>query len=384
MTKRMRTATAGAAIFVGALGTILLAGCGGDDSSTPRVEKDGYLYDVAGVAGECGGGHDNDRATHSRLYWPQDMTRSTAGELLLADWNNHVIRSIRPNGTIYRIMGSGIHGDDSNGPALQVNLNHPDGIALGPDGNIYIASWHNWKIKECNMSTMYISSAVGNDNGFSGDGGPATAAAISLPSSVVWDPLGNMYLSDQGNNRIRKVDTEGIITTFAGASKGYAEGIGAAAHFAFPNGTDAYPGGRIDISHDGTSLFVADTENNRIRKIDIATGTVTLYAGRGIPGYEGDGGSAINGCFNYPTDVACTADGSLFIADAKNNAVRKISPTGTLTTIAGTGVEGVSPDGTLAVEAELDWPSALYWNEETATLYISDTYNCQVKKIINP
>ncbi|HEX7878366.1 MAG TPA: hypothetical protein VF720_03100 [Candidatus Eisenbacteria bacterium] len=365
---------------------LLVGGCGGDDSGggTP-VQEDGRLYNVAGIADEPGGGHDGQVATRSRLYWPQDMTMNAAGELLIADWNNHVIRSVGTDGKIKRIMGSGNHGDDSNGPALQINLNHPDGIAMGPDGNIYVSGWHNWKIKMCDVSTQIVSSVVGNDNGFGGDGGLAINAAISLPSCVVWDQAHNMYVSDQGNNRIRRVDhATAIITTFAGAEKGYAEGTGAEAHFAFPNGTDAYPGGRIDVSADGQYLYVADTENNRVRRIEIATQVVTTIGGTGAATYSGDGGPAVNAGINYPTDIACTPEGDIFVADSKNHVIRKIDTDGVITTIAGTGVYGNSPDGTLATEANLDTPSALYYRAATRTLYIADTYNCQVKKVKLP
>lgn len=360
---------------------LLLVGCGGDSTTEPRVEQDGVLYNVAGIAGEPGGGHDGSVATSSRLYWPQDLVMDASGELIVADWNNHVIRAISTDGKIRRIMGSGLHGDDSNGPALEVNLNHPDGVAIGPDGNVYIAGWHNWKIKMCDVTTGLISSVVGSDNGFSGDGGLATEAAISLPSSVVWDRDHNMYISDQGNNRIRKIGTNGIIQTIAGAGKGFVDGVGPEARFAFPTGTDAYPGGRIDVSADGLYIFVADTENNRIRRIDLATQVVQTIAGTGSASYSGDGAPATAAGFNYPTDIACTPEGELFVADSKNHVVRRIDADGIVTTVAGTGVMGVSPDATLATEANMDTPSALYYHAPTQTLYIADTYNCQIKKV---
>lgn len=359
----------------------LVAGCGGDDSTGPTVQLDGYLYNVAGIADEPGGGRDGQVATQSRLYWPQDITVDAAGELLIADWNNHVIRAVGTDGKIRRIMGSGDHGDDSNGPALEINLNHPDGIAIGPDGNIYVSGWHNWKIKMCDVATGMVTSVAGNDNGFGGDGGPAILAAISLPSCVVWDHDLNMYISDQGNNRIRKVDGDGIITTFAGGNKGFTDGVGGEALFAFPNGTDAYPGGRIDMSADGRYMYVADTENNRIRQIELATRIVTTIGGTGSATYSGDGGPAASAGFNYPTDVACTPEGDIFVADAKNHVVRRIDADGVVTTVAGTGVLGVSPDGTLATEANLDTPSALFYHAATRTLYIADTYNSQIKKV---
>lgn len=365
---------------------VCLIGCGGEDPvvTPPLVEQDGVLYNVAGTAGEPGRGHDEVAAVSSRLYWPQDLVMNPEGVLLIADWNNHIIRGVRPDGTIYRAMGSGIHGDDSNGPALEVNLNHPDGVAIGPDGNVYVSGWHNWKIKMLDRTTNIFSSPVGTDNGYAGDGGPATEARISLPSSVVWGSNGNMYISDQGNTRIRMVDTHGIITTFAGSAPGYADGIGAAAQFSFPTGTDAYPGGRIDMSADKQYLYVADTKNNRVRRVSTATQEVTTIGGTGEAGYSGDGGPALAAKFNYPTDVACTQSGDIFVADAKNNVVRKIDPNGIVTTVAGNGAMGFSPDGTLATQAMMDTPSSLYYDEATQTLYISDTYNCQVKRVRNP
>jgi sugar lactone lactonase YvrE len=364
--------------------SLLVAGCG-DDSTGPQVEEVGRLYNVAGIADEPGGGRDGQVATASRLYWPQDLVMNAAGELLIADWNNHLIRAVSPDGKIRRIMGSGNHGDDSNGPALQINLNHPDGIAIGPDGNIYVSGWHNWKVKKCDVSTMMVTSVVGNDNGFGGDGGLAIDAAISLPSGTVWDGAGNLYVSDQGNNRIRRVDAvTGIITTFAGGAKGFADGTGGDAHFAFPNGTDAYPGGRADLSADGLFIYVADTENHRVRKIEIATQVVTTIGGDGTGAYTGDGGPATAARFNYPTDIACTPEGDIFVADAKNHVIRKIDADGIVTTVAGTGVMGNSPNGTIATEANLDTPSALYYRAATRTLYISDTYNSQIKKLRLP
>jgi sugar lactone lactonase YvrE len=348
---------------------------------TPVEEEIGLLYDVAGQSDGPGRGRDEVPGVESRLYWPQDLTMDALGVLFIADWNNHVIRGVRPNGTIFHAMGSGNHGDDSNGPILAVNLNHPDGVAIGPDGNIYVCSWHNWKIKKWTVATGIVSSPVGTDNGFAGDGGPATEARISLPSSVVWDPAGNMYISDQGNQRIRWVDADGLIWTFAGGAAGYQDGIGEAAQFSFPAGTDAYPGGRIDISADGLFLYVADTRNNRIRRIEIATREVTTFGGTGEAGYAGDGGPVSQAQFNAPTDVECAENGDIYVADSNNHVVRKIAADGTVTTVAGTGVAGFSPNAMPARQAQLDLPSCVYFDERAQTLYISDTFNSQVKRV---
>lgn len=376
---------------VGALVSImmtatLLAGCAGDEPVQPtQIARDveGVLYDVAGKATSAGYRGNSQPAVQARLYYPQDMVVSGA-ELFIVDWNNHVIRKVDAAGIISMGMGSGIHGDDSNGPALEVNLNHPTNMAVGPTGDFYICSWHNWKIKKVDRNTLMVSSPVGTDNGFAGDGGLATEARISLPSSVVWDGAGNMYVTDQGNTRIRMIDAQGIIWTFAGGDKGFVDAAGEAARFAWPTGTDSYPGGKMDRSGDGSSFYLADTENHRIRRIDIETGMVTTIGGTGVAGHSGDNGSALDAQFNEPTDIACTPGGDIYVADAANHVVRKIDRRGVVTTVAGTGNAGFSPDGTIATDAAMNRPSGVYWDDATSTLFIADTFNHQVKKVKLP
>jgi hypothetical protein len=372
-------------LALAAVGGAALCGCGKDDPVRPVDSRStpGVLYDVAGRAGSAGYTGNGGPAVSARLYYPQDMVVS-GGDLYVVDWNNHVIRKVDAAGVITRAIGSGVHGDDSDGPALEVNLNHPDNIAIGPTGDFYICGWHNWKIKKVDHNTFMVSSPVGTDDGFEGDGGPATSARISLPSSVVWDDAGNMYVTDQGNTRIRMIDAQGLIWTFAGGDKGYADGAGETARFAWPTGTDSYPGGKMDIAGNGEEFFLADTENHRIRKIRIASRMVTTIAGTGAAGYSGDGAAAMAAQFNEPTDIACTPRGDIFVADAGNHVVRRIDASGAITTVAGTGVSGVSPDGTVATVARLNRPSGIYWDEPTRTLFIADTFNHQVKRVTLP
>ena len=176
-----------------------------------------------------------------------------------------------------------------------------------------------------------------------------------------------------------------MITTFVGSSvKGFADGNGSAAHFSMPVGTNAVPGGKIAISNDKQTLYCADTENNRIRKIDLATGDVTTIAGLGTAGFSGDGSAATSAELNYPTDVAVGPDNSIYIADSKNHCIRKINPAGNISTVAGTpGVLGYSPNSTVAKSAKLYNPSGVYVSPDN-TLFIADTYNHQIKKVHNP
>ncbi|MDZ4699654.1 MAG: hypothetical protein SH809_08120 [Rhodothermales bacterium] len=359
-----------------------LMGC--DGASDPEAEAcggEGILCNVSGVAGSAGFTREGTLAIESLHYWPVDVTVGTAGELYITDWNNHVVRKITPAGITENFIGISQLGDDNVGPADQLSLNHPTGFVIGDDGDYYLVAWHNWKIKKFDSATMETSVAVGSTQGFVGDGGPATAAKMDLPSSLVFDFDGNMYISDQANQRIRKVTTDGTINTFAGGARGYADGVGIAAQFSLPAGPDAGPGGRIAINDDRTTLYMADTQNHRIRKIDLATGAVTTIGGTGTAGYTGDGGPATAATFNAPADVYLTHDQELFIADAENNVIRKIDVAGNVSTVAGTGTRGFSEDATLATEAELDRPYGIAYDEANHLLYIADTFNHQIKRV---
>jgi hypothetical protein len=306
------------------------------------------------------------------------------GDIYIADWNNHVYRAVSPDGIIKKVFGSGLHGDDFDGPVTEINLNHVTSMTVGPlDGNFYLAVWHNWKIKMVNKTTLYATSVVGTDGGFGGDGGPAYLANILLPSNCVFDQIGNMFIADQGNGRIRKVDkATGTINTLAGQfPQGWTDGFGFVARFNWSRGNDAYPGGRIDIDAAGQNLYVADQLNNRIRKVNITTQMVSTVAGTGTAGYAGDGGPAMSAELNYPCDIACAANGDVYFADTRNNAVRKIDPAGNISTVAGTGIAGSSPNGTAAKQAMLNYVTGVYFHEKTQTLYIADTYNSQVKRV---
>jgi len=353
------------------------------DMNIAAPEEPGNLYDVAGIAGKRGYDGDGGPATEAKLYWPDDVFMDDySGLLYVTDWNNHVYRTVSPEGTIELAFGNGLHGDDFDGPVKEIALNHPGGMTVGPDNNFYLAVWHNWKIKLVDRQTLYATSVVGTDAGFLGDGGPADQARIFLPSAVVFDSEGNMYIADQGNERVRRVDTRGTINTFAGRQqRGWRDGFGLLAQFSFSQGPDAYPGGRIDVDANDEFLYVADQLNNRIRKIEIATQMVSTIAGTGAAAYSGDGGSAMDAEVNYPCDVACAPNGDIYIADTGNNRVRKIDPSGTITTVVGTGEAGYSPNGTVATEAMLNYVTGIYFDGLTNTLYIADSYNGQIKRV---
>jgi sugar lactone lactonase YvrE len=386
------------ALILMVIGLVFMPGCNdkGTAVEPPPEVQDGVLYDVAGQTGQSGDDGEEGPAVNALLYWPQDMTPLPNGDLLVMDWNNHRIRRITPDGIIHHFIGSGHLGDVRTGDAINARFNHPTEIKVGPNGNYWIATYHNWCIKEVDATTMTFVQVIGDTTrGYRGDypenGGSIDATAtprFDLPSSLVFDPAGNLYFSDQGNTRIRKIDLQArVISSFVGGTRGDRDGIGEQAQFALPGAQTTGTGdrgGSIDISPDGTTIYMVDTENHKVKTIDIATRMVTTIAGTGEPGYEGDGGQALVAQFNFPQDIACAANGDLYIADSHNHVIRKISATGIVTTVAGTGSPGSSPNATPAHEAKLKQPIGVAYDNVTNTLYIADTYNNQIKKVRNP
>ena len=396
-------------IWTPLLGTALLlflvlmaAGC--NDKGTevevvdPGVEQDGLLYIVGGHAGEPANDGDGGHVRDAYFFWPIDTSpMEDTGELIIVDWNNHRFRKVSPDGIISAFIGSGFLGDNRTGPALEMDFNHPTQIVKGPNGNWWIAAFHNWCIKEIDANTMMAVQAIGDTSrGYRGDwpenNGSIDAAArprFDLPSSLLFDANGILYFMDQGNTRIRKIDlTTRTIYEWAGGIRGELDGVGTDAEFRFPGSQTVGTGdrgGTLALSPDKQNIYIADTENHKIRMINIASAVVTTVAGVGTPGWTGDGGPALSAELNYPIDLECADNGDLYIADTHNHVVRRIdATTGIITTVAGSGSIGFSPDGTPATQAKFFNPVGVSYNNRTKTLYISDQYNHQIRKVINP
>jgi hypothetical protein len=374
----------------------IAAGCGGDDDDgvEPGLEKVSYV--VAGVAGESGHVGDGGSATDALLYWPIDMTVVPNGELVIMDWNNHCARKIDASGKIHAFIGSGRLGDDRTGAMDAIDFNHPTDFKIAPDGKYYVAAFHNWAVRMIDPATGQAStpvglaspSGVGSVKGFSGDDGPADHAALNLPGAIEFDAAGNLYITDQGNMRIRMVSPAGNITTIAGSDNGYEDGPALSAKFNF-EGEGATTGtgtrsGCIDISADGLHLYIADTLNQRVRRLTFATGMVTTVAGTGAVGYTGDGGPALQATFDHPSDLVCAPNGAVYVSDRYNHVVRRINADGTIVTVLGTGQQGSTPNGTPALETKLYNPLGVEFDGPNNTLYVADMYNHQVLKVINP
>lgn len=378
----------------------LVAGCGDDLPSQsgpyqlcPRVA--GNICTVAGT-GIAGDGADLLPARETRLYLPQDMTVGPDGRLFIADWNNHRVRVIEADGRLRIVAGVGELGPSADDPSTN-RLNHPTNMAFNPLGSpdqMAIAAWHNSRVKTVDLATGDVVDVCGNGKrAFTGNGGPAAVASLDLPVAVVFDQLGDMLIADQANQMIRKVDhATGIITTIAGTGH-CADAInpnpcvlgdgGPALEggFHFPIGQAASPGGRIALDATG-NIYVADTENFRVRRIDSA-GLISTFAGNGTWGYGGDGAPATEGQLGRLADVAVGPDGSVYIADTDNSCVRVVAPDGTLSTFAGQcGHRGIAGDNGPAPSALLDRP---YGVEVTPTgdVFVADTHNQRVRIVFH-
>jgi len=322
----------------------------------------------------------------SHLYLPQDVTVGPDGLLYIVDWNNHRIRRIK-NGVVETFAGSGYLGDGSGDDPKLIDFNHPTNVTFDHDGDMIVAAWHNSLVKKVELTPDGGPGLVTNLAGtgaraFGGDEGPGNMARLDLPSSVVVDSNGNIIISDQANFRLRLLEPNGTIHTFAGTGTPGAEGDGGPALQAqlnAPRGQSAAPASRITI--DGRDrIYIADTANHKIRMIDPATNIITTIVGTGVAGYDGDGGPALEAQLDTPSDIAVASNGTLYIADTLNHAVRIVRPDGTIDTFAGTGERGFSGDGVPARQAELDRPYGVTL-APNGNLYIADTHNQRIREV---
>jgi uncharacterized protein (TIGR03437 family) len=308
---------------------------------------------------------DNGPATSAFLNQPQGVAVDSAGNLYIADWQDNRIRKVA-NGVITTVAGNGTRGySGDNGLATSAQLAYPQGVAVDSAGNLYIADTSNSRIRE--VSNGVIATVAGDGTfGFSGDNGPATSAQLNGPSGVAVDSAGNLYIGDLGNTRIRKV-SNGVITTVAGGSSSIGDnGPATSAEFA--------PAG-LAVDSAG-NLYIADSYNNRIRKV--SNGVIATVAGNGTGGFSGDNGPATSAQLNYPAGVAVDSAGNLYIADTYNSRVRKVS-NGVITTVAGGGSS--FGDNGPATSAQLSVGGIAL--DSAGNLYIADYYNHRVRKVSN-
>lgn len=275
--------------------------------------------------------------------------------------------------TIENIAGNGtpdFSGD--NGNANEAELNYPRDLDFDSNGNIYISDRGNNRIRKIDLNGIITTVAGSSARGYSGDGGLAINAQIHLPLGIKIDSNDNIYFIDNNNHCVRKIDGNGIITTIAGNGTSDFSGDGGLAI----NASLSYP---QDLTIDSAgNIYILDTDNRRIRKID-ANGIISTIAGNGNPGFNGEGVPAINAHTENPTNIHIDANSNIYFSDWANSIVRKIDNNGIITTIAGNGTPGFSGDGGLAINALLNIPSGL--TTLNGSLYITDRDNYRIRKI---
>ena len=436
--KSLNTKAPFAATIALALG---VSACGSDDGGeAASCGGEGVICNYMGT-GRAALGHDGVPPEEVSLYLPQDITWGPDGNPYVLDWNNHRVRSV-VDGHVQTVIGTGELGDAPDGKATEIGLNHPTHIAFAPNGKIMLSAWHNSKIVEVDPSSKEAHAICGTGaRAYAGEDVPALEAVVDLPVATAFDSDGRMYIMDQGNQRIRRVDGDGVINTLVGPvgmylPEGFIEvcseeepepgqardcrfcleeeaddpacagpparpqgfgGDGDEGTQAFMNqpfSQSAPPAGGLEMGPDD-ELYFADTGNHVIRVLH-PDGTVATVAGIAPDAYlpaelkektpegglAGEDGDALEARFDRPRDIAVAHDGSIYIADTFNDCVRKVDHHGKISTVAGIcGEPGSDGDGGPATEATLNRPYGVGLDAD-GNLYIADTYNHRIRVVV--
>ncbi len=349
-----------------------------DSPPTPDVQAEDGPPDAIGTV--AGGGGNGGLATEASLYLPEGVAVDDDGAVYVSDTENCQVRRIDPGGRAVGVLGHASCGFSMGGDAdlgTWQHTNYPRGVAVGPDGLLYVADTINCRVRRIEAAGTVMTIAGRGSCRASGDGGPAVHAGLS-PWGLGWDEQGNLYIADVFNCRIRRLDSEGTITTVAGNGDcGFSGdgGTATAASLFFPRD--------VAVGRDG-AIFIADAENCRVRRIDPATGVIETVAGATVAGGEscddGGDGEAAEAASLQPWALAAEPGGAVLVADRAHCRVRRFVPGGIIETVAGTGRCGYSGDGGDAIDAALRQPSDIALAPD-GVLYVADTGNCRIRRI---
>ena len=335
---------------------------------------EGTIVTVAGN-GVGGSNGDGGPATAAEIDHPRGLAVFADGSFAFSEPFANTVRRVAKDGTITSIAGTGTAGDSGDGgPATSARLSGVHGVAAMPGGGFALGDMGNSRIRRVSPDGTIVTVAGTGEAGFSGDGGPATAAQVSRPRGLAVLADGGLLIPDTDNHRIRRVSPDGTITTVAGTGIPGSAGDGGpatAAQLNLPFAVAAMPGG---------GFLVADAGDDRIRRV-WPNGTITTVAGTGVRGFAGDEGPATAAQLSSPHSVVGLPDGGFLIGDTFNDRVRRVWPNGTITTVAGTGQTGFSGDGGPATAAQLNQPKALAVLSNRSGFLIGDSSNDRVRLV---
>jgi trimeric autotransporter adhesin len=361
-----------ASVALDAAGNLFIGGFGG---RIRFVTPAGIIGTAAGAGNKEFGVGDGGTAAGAKLAGPRSVAFDAAGNAYVADYGNHRLRKITAAGVISTVAGTGTAGSAGDGgAATSAQLNGPYGVAVDAGGNVYVSEYGGHRVRKITPAGIISTYAGTGIGGFTADGGAATGAGINSPSGLAIDGIGNLYIADFNNQRVRRVTPAGTISTVAGTGTFGFSGDGGLA-------TIANISRVTSVGLDGLgSLWIADYDNNRLRKVVLATGIITTVAGTGTAGDAGDGGLAASAQLNGPSAVKFDTSGNAYVADGFNNRVRKINSAGVISNVAGTGTNGFAGDGGPAASAQMRFVFDVAF-DPAGVLYIADGFNNRVRKV---
>lgn len=314
----------------------------------------------------------------SAAWDPEGLAVAPSGDLVVADPAAHLVRRVDVvTGVVSIVAGTGVPGSTGDGGRSEnARLAAPRGVCFGPGGDLYIADMGANVVRKVSAASGVITRVAGNgDPGSSGDGGPATSARLSAPCGIAVTDAGDLVIAERGGNRVRLVSADGLISTVAGSgAPGYGgdSGPASSARLRAPEDVALGPNG---------DLYVADTGNHAVRRVARATGIITTVAGTGAPGFGGDGSAAALASLSGPRALEVSSGGDVYIADTGNERIRRIEiATAAITTVAGTGEPGFQGDGGPSSQARLHAPVGLAFTP-SGEFYVGCRLNGRVRKV---
>jgi sugar lactone lactonase YvrE len=362
------------ATIIAAQNTTVLAQSSNSDDERGHAAIPLFTISTVAGTGIRGISGDGGQAIDALIERPTAVALDSKGNLYIANEKIPRVRMVTSKGVITTVVGTdSTEVQEGSRPANETNLSNAYGVATDLDDNLYVLSRGHSKIFKIGADGIAQHIAGTGVTGFSGDGGHALKAQFNFPNHLVTDGAGNLFIADTANHRVRKISTNGVITTVAGTGKSGFSGDGGPA-------IEAELGAPVAIAIDADgNVYIAGFFNHRIRKIK-TDGTIVTIAGTGVPEFNGDGKPALESQIGEPTGVAVDRSGYVYISDQVNMRVRVVTPSGIMYTVAGTGKQGNTGDGGPAVEAQISNPDIIAFGPN-GSLFIPDHLNAVVRKL---